>query len=306
MKSYDAIILGAGPAGLTAALYMARFGAKFALVEKMTPGGLLLQIFEVENYPGVVMPKGYELVDAMEEQLKEFTFDRYQTHVTGLEYKNGKVTIQVGEETLEAKTLIICAGLHYNKLGLANEDKFTGHGVSYCALCDANFYKGRVVGLAGNSNQALEEVLHLATLVKELHLFMRTATVKADQVLQKKLMALKNVVIHKEVAITALHGENELSGVSIRSLDNGETKEIAMSGLFVIEGMRPVSEFFPRELTLDADGFIVTDTEMRTNLPGVFAAGDIRSKLCRQIVTATGDGATAANAAYIYLELADV
>jgi thioredoxin reductase (NADPH) len=305
MKSYDAIILGAGPAGLTAALYLARFGAKFALVEKMTPGGLLLQIFEIENYPGLIMPKGYELVDAMEEQLKEFTFDRYRICVTALEHKDGKVRLQAGEEALEAKTLIICAGLHYNKLGLPDEDKFTGRGVSYCALCDANFFKGRVVGLAGNGNQALEEAIHLAALVKELRLFMRTAAPLADRVLQKKLLALKNVVIHKEVAITALHGESELEAVSIRSLQSGETEKFAMSGLFVIEGMRPVSEFFPRELALDADGFIVTDTEMRTNLPGVFAAGDIRSKLCRQIVTAAGDGATAANAAYSYLELAD-
>lgn len=305
MKRYDAVVIGAGPAGITVALYLARFGVSLALVEKLTPGGLLLQTYSIENYPGIAKIRGYELADAMAEQLDAYEFDRYQGSITMFEPNPGRNRLRVGEDWIEGRVVVICAGLHYQKLGLPDEDRLTGRGVSYCALCDGHFFKNQVVGVVGGGNAALEESLYLATLVKELHLFHRREAFRADKIYQDKILAVSNVVIHKSVIVTSLHGKEDLEGVTVGSTTSPESEYIPLNGLFIFAGQCPSSEFLPDTLRADEEGFLVTDTEMRTNLPGIFAAGDIRSKLCRQVATAVGDGATAANAAYAYLEHAD-
>lgn len=306
MKRYDAIVIGAGPAGITAALYLARFGVELALVEKLTPGGLLLQTHSIENYPGFAKAKGYELADAMADQLEAYTFDRYQGSITIFEPSPGKNRLRVGDDWIEGRTVVIAAGLHYQKLGLPDEDRLTGRGVSYCAICDGHFYKNKVVGVVGGGNAALEESLYLASIVKELHLFHRREQFRADKIYQEKIGMVNNIHIHRNVIVTSLHGEEELTGVTIGSTVCPDSSFFPVDGLFIFAGQSPSSEFLPDTLESDEEGFLITDTEMRTNLPGIFAAGDIRSKLCRQVATAVGDGATAANAAYAYLEHADV
>lgn len=302
MEKFDSIVIGSGPAGLTAALYLSRFGVKVALVEKLTSGGMLLQTSEIENYPGFSRVKGYELADAMQAQLSLYPVTRYQAEITVFEYSPGANRLKIGEEWIEGKTIVIAAGLRFRKIGLPDEERLTGHGVSYCALCDGPFYRGQVVGVAGGGNAALEESLYLASLAKELHLFHRRDQFRADKVYRDKVLATPNIIVHYNSIITQLHGDKELEAVTVQNTHSTESKVLPLSGLFVFIGQDPAAAFLPATLEVDESGFIITDTEMRTNLHGVFAAGDVRSKLCKQVATAVGDGATAANSAYSYLE----
>lgn len=305
MKHYDCLVLGAGPAGLAATLYLTRFGLSVALVEKLTPGGMLLQTHVIENYPGVKSAKGYELTDSMVEQAAEYPYDNYAADVTKLRKDEaGYVATLSGaeEETLHGRVALLCSGLEYRKLGLPDEVRLTGHGVSYCALCDGNFFRNQVVGVVGGGNSALEESLYLATLVKELHLIHRRDSFRAAKIYQDRIRAMPNVTIHFNSVVEKLEGEDTLTGVLLRSTADGSVSALPLNGLFVFAGHIPAGQFLPKDLEVDETGFVLTDTEMRTNLPGLFAAGDIRSKLCKQVATAVGDGVTAANSAYAYLE----
>lgn len=198
--------------------------------------------------------------------------------------------------------MVICAGLRYRKLELADEERLTGHGVSYCALCDGPFYRGQVVGVVGGGNAALEESLYLASIVQELHLIHRRDSFRADKVYRDKVLATPNIIIHYNTNVTELHGKDNLEAITISTGTPPVTQKMPLNGLFVFAGQMPSAEFLPGGLEVDEQGFVITDTEMRTNLHGIFAAGDIRSKLCKQVATSVGDGATAANSAYIYLE----
>lgn len=304
MRQFDALVLGAGPAGATAALYLARFGVRVGLVEKLAPGGLLLQTFEIENYPGFPKGvKGYELADALDAHLQPYTnLTRLSGEVRAFSVEGKKKTVQVDDEWLEAETVIVASGVRYRKLGLPDEDRFLGKGISHCALCDGNFFRNLRVGVVGGGNSAIEESLHLAKLVSTLHLIHRRDAFRAVQVYVDRLKALPNVVFECCSSISKLHGDKQLEGVTLTRLNTGKEEFLPLDGLFVFIGFEPLSGFLPDALRKDANGFVETDTEMRTNIPGVFAAGDIRSKLCRQVVTAVGDGATAANSAYTYLE----
>jgi len=304
MKQYDALVVGAGPAGVAAALYLARFSVQVALVEKLAPGGLLLQTFEIENYPGFPKGiKGYELADAMAAQLDPYdNITRIYNEITAFKIEGNKKLFLIDGEWISASTAIIASGVRYRKLGLPNEDKLLGKGISHCALCDGNFFRGQPIAVAGGGNSAVEESLHLAKIVSHVHLIHRRDEFRAAPMYVSRLKALPNVTLEYSSVITKLHGENQLEGVTIKRLRDDREEFLSVNGLFVFVGFEPAAGFLPPELKLDQSGFIETDTEMRTNLPGVFAAGDIRSKLCRQVVTAVGDGATAANSAYTYLE----
>lgn len=304
MSQFDALVIGAGPAGLSAALYLARFGARVGLVERLAPGGLLLQTFEIENYPGFPKGvKGYELADAFEAQIKPYeNIERIRGEIREFDLAGEVKKVRVDDKWLEAKTLVICSGVRYRKLGLPDENKFLGKGISHCALCDGNFFKGQTIGVVGGGNSAIEESLYLSKIVARLHLVHRRDEFRAAPMYVERLKAMSNTVFECGAIITALHGETALEGITIKRLRQGTEEFLPLTGLFVFIGFEPAVDFQPSGLTLDAHGFIETDTEMRTNFPGVFAAGDIRAKLCRQVVTAVGDGATAANSAYTYLE----
>ncbi len=304
MKQYDSLVIGSGPAGVAAALYLARFGLKTALVEKMAAGGLLLQTLEIENYPGFPNPiKGYELADAFSAQLDPFdNLERITDTVLELDLTASPKRVRLSEGWVEADTVILCAGVRYRKLGLPDEDKFLGKGISHCALCDGNFFRGQRIGVVGGGNSALEESLYLARLASDLHLIHRRSEFRGASLYQNRLKALPNVTLECCSVVTKLHGGEFLEGVTLKRVHTGKEEYLPLAALFVFIGFEPVRDFLPAELAADEWGFIVTDQEMRTNIPGVFAAGDIRSKLCRQVATAVGDGATAANSAHIYLE----
>lgn len=310
MKLFDTVVIGGGPAGLTAALYLCRSGVRVALVEMMAPGGQILRTSDIANYPG--FPKGvtgWELADAFSAHLDGYELERITDTVTAFEPSADPVhqphRLLLGQNWISARSVLICSGASPRPLGLEDEARLVGKGVSYCALCDGNFFRNQDVAVVGGGNSAIEEALYLARIVKKLTLIHRREGFRAAQVLLDKLAAAPNIEILTSTVVTGLEGETGLTGVRVRQVWDNTERTIPVEGVFVFVGYVPHNEFLPAALERDEQGFIRTDCEMRCNLPGVFAAGDIRSKLCRQVTTAVGDGATAATAAFSYLEQLD-
>lgn len=304
MKTYDAAVIGSGPAGLTAALYLARSGCTTILFEHMTAGGQLLATESLENYPGFPAGiKGYELADLMEEQLKGLNIDKSRGEVQELRGEAGAFILLADGEPIPARSVLVCTGARHRHLGLPREDELIGHGVSYCAICDGGFFRNQVVAVVGGGNSAMEETLYLSKLAKKVHLIHRREDFRGARIFLEKLESMPDKVqIHRNTIVTDLLGQNDLEGLGLENLKTGERSTLEVQGLFIYVGFLPQTTFLPEEVKKDGQGFIITDTEMRTNVPGIFAAGDIRAKLCRQVVTAAGDGATAAQAAFIFLE----
>lgn len=303
MKSYDAVVIGGGPAGMAAALYLARAGVRFLAVEKLTHGGQMLLTDELENYPGFPEGiRGYELADRMAEHVKLYNYEHHYGTVEKIIPGEEIHEVIVDGERIKTGVVIIASGVTFRKLKIPNEEKLLGRGVSYCALCDGNFYRNKVVAVIGGGNSALEESIYLSKLVKKLYLVHRRDQFRADKVIRDK--CLDNPVIEPVLnsVVSRILGESEVKGVEVKNNLTGEYSVLDVDGVFIFVGFHAVCSFFPDELELDRSGFIKTTCEMESSIPGIFAAGDIRSKKCRQIVTAVGDGATAATAAYAYLE----
>ncbi len=303
---YDAVVIGAGPAGITAALYLVRSGVSVALVENAAPGGQILSTAEIENYPGFPKSiKGWELADLFDAHLAEYPVDRVRGQVLSVEEAEGRIfrlTLAEGK-TLEAKSVVACTGAHHRKLGAPGEDTFSGKGVSYCAVCDGNFYRGRDVVVVGGGNSALEEALYLSRIVNKVYLIHRRDAFRGAMVYQNKVREAENIELVTGSVVDEIRGGSAgMDSVAVRRIDSGETRVISADGIFIYVGMEPVSGYLPEGINRDAAGFVLTDAEMCTSIPGIFAAGDIRAKRCRQVSSAVGDGATAATAASSYLE----
>ena len=307
MKSYDAIVVGGGPAGLTAALYLCRSGISVALIEMLAPGGQVLKTESIENYPGFPKGiKGWEMADIFAAHLDEYSLDRYNDSVSKIDRVAGQWVLTVGKELVEGKTVLVCSGANPRPLGVPRESEMVGHGVSYCALCDGNFFRDQVVAVVGGGNSALEEALYLSRIARKVYLIHRREGFRAAKVYQDKIRAASDKIeLVLDSVVTELVGDRDLQGLELKNVKTGEKKRIAVDGMFVFVGYVPQNTFLPSGIELDPQGFVITDCEMRTNLPGFFAAGDIRSKQCRQVTTAVGDGATAATAAFTYLEQLD-
>lgn len=303
MAVLDSVIIGGGPAGMTAALYLLRSGKNVAVVEKLAPGGQLLKTAHIENYPGFIKPVGgFELADAMTAQLMQYPHESITDEVSEITTESGLYTVKAGEHSLTAKTVIVCSGARYKHLGVPGEDRLIGRGISFCALCDGNFFRGQTVGVVGGGDAALEESLYLSNIVGKIHLIHRRTTFRGSRIFEDKVRATANITLELDSVVSEVQGEKDLTGVTLQNVNTGEKRFLPLQGLFVFIGFDPEGDFLPAGLDRDKAGFIITDCEMRTNLPGFFAAGDIRSKMCRQVATAVGDGAAAAQSAYTYLE----
>ena len=306
MKTFDAAIIGSGPAGITAALYLARSGCSVVLFENLAAGGQILQTEVLENYPGFPRGiKGYELADLLAAHIETLTVTRSRDTVESVRGHAGAFTVHAGEKDYLCRTVLVCTGARHRSLGIEGEDRLQGRGVSYCALCDGNFYRNQPVAVVGGGNAALEESLYLAKIASRIYLIHRRDSFRGAQVYQDKIAALSDkieLVLNSAVEKLEADPATGLTGVVVRNLSTGERRSLKINGLFVYVGMEPRTAFLPQEVERDAQGFIMTDTEMRTSVPGLFAAGDVRSKLCRQAVTAAGDGATAAQAALVLME----
>lgn len=304
MSNVDAIVIGSGPAGITAALYLARSGCSVMLYEQMAAGGQVLQTAELENYPGFPKGiKGYELADLFSAHLEGLNVTRSSEAVVEVSGHAGAFTVKTAKSSITGKVVVVCTGAHHRRLGVTGESWMQGKGVSYCALCDGNFFRGQPVAVVGGGNSALEESLYLAKLASKVYVIHRRDAFRGARIYLDKLEAMPDKVeIVRSSTVTALHGDNALEGVTVTNVNTGEERRLDVQGLFIYVGFEPGTAFLPAAVERDAQGFIMTDAEMRTNVPGIFAAGDVRAKLCRQVITAAGDGATAAQAAFVFLE----
>lgn len=296
---YDLIILGAGPAGLTAGIYAARGGLNAVIVESKAVGGQAALTAEIENYPGFASVSGYELVSLMQAQCEalgvSFVFDA--PVALALEGDVKRVDTAYSG-TLEARAVILATGALPRTLGVERESELMGGGVSYCATCDGAFFRGKPVAVVGGGNTAVEDALYLEKFASEVYLIHRRDALRADAILADRV---KNSGVHIvwDSVVTALNGDKKLQSVTLKNVKSGDTSSLAVNGLFVAVGQKPATEGLTG-VELDG-GYIVTDSEMRTSLPGVFAAGDVRKKTLRQVVTAAADGAVAAESAIKFL-----
>jgi thioredoxin reductase (NADPH) len=303
MKEYGSVIIGGGPAGITAALYLLRAGINIGWVEKLAPGGQVLLTEAIDNYPGFPEGiKGYELIDRFSAHLDGFEFDRIRDEVTGVSSSTGGHTVQLSEGTIKARTLIICSGAKWRKLGIPGENKYSGRGVSYCAVCDGNFFRNQEVACIGGGDTALEESLYLSKLVKKIYLIHRRDAFRGAKLYQDKVLGNPKIEVIYDTIPLEFVGEENLTGIRLENVKTGSRSLLEVNGAFVFIGLDPAGGFFPADLETDDRGFIRTDQEMATSIPGIFAAGDIRSKNCRQVSTAVGDGAAAAFNAQAWLE----
>ena len=296
---YDLIILGAGPAGLTAGIYAARGGLNAVIVESKAVGGQAALTAEIENYPGFASVSGYELVSLMQAQCEalgvSFVFDA--PVALALEGDVKRVDTAYSG-TLEARAVILATGALPRTLGIERESELMGGGVSYCATCDGAFFRGKPVAVVGGGNTAVEDALYLEKFASEVYLIHRRDALRADAILADRVKN-SGVRIVWDSVVTALEGDKKLPSVTLKNVKSGDTSSLAVNGLFVAVGQKPATEGLTG-VELDG-GYIVTDSEMRTSLPGVFAAGDVRKKTLRQVVTAAADGAVAAESAIKFL-----
>lgn len=298
---YDIVIIGGGPAGLTAGIYARRANKRVLVLEAMVCGGQIVNTSKIENYPvapGITGPEFGQILQKQAEDLGvEIEFERAEK-ITG---KGSDFTVTTAEgEEYRAKAVILACGTEPRKLGLPNEDRFTGRGISYCATCDGNFYKDKVVAVNGGGNSALHEAIYLSGIAKKVYLIHRRNEFRGGAALVDKVKARDNIELVLNANISALEGDKKLTGIKIDQ--DGKEKDISVHGLFVSIGRAPNAKKLLSDLALTKDEFVAADETCETNISGVFVAGDVRSKDVRQLVTATGDGAVAATVALQYLD----
>ena len=301
---YDIVIIGGGPAGLTAGIYARRANKRVLVLEAMVCGGQIVNTSKIENYPvapGITGPEFGQILQKQAEDLGvEIEFERAKK-ITG---RGGDFTVTTAEdEEYKAKAVILACGTEPRKLSLPNEDRFTGRGISYCATCDGNFYKDKVVAVNGGGNSALHEAIYLSGIAKKVYLIHRRNEFRGGAALVDKVKARNNIELVLNANISALEGDKKLTGIKIDQ--GGKEKDISIDGLFVSIGRAPNAKSLLSDLALTKDEFVAADETCETNIPGVFVAGDVRSKDVRQLVTATGDGAVAATVALQYLDKLD-
>lgn len=293
---YDVVIVGGGPAGLTAGLYASRAGLKSLMVERMIVGGQIMTTTMVENYPG--FPGGIdgpELMQRFQEHCMEYGLEKRSGDVTNLVDEGETKLLTVDDEKLRTRSVIIATGAEPSKLGLDHEDEFTGRGVSYCATCDGAFFRNVEVAIAGGGDTAAEEALFLTRFASKVYLIHRRDQLRATQILRDRLNENDKVEILWNKVIETIEGDvTGLTGVVLKDTQTGDTSNLPLSGLFIAIGVVPKAEFLTDILTLDDEGYIQAGEECVTSMPGVFAAGDVRKKILKQVATAVGDGAIAA------------
>ncbi|MBN2124995.1 MAG: thioredoxin-disulfide reductase [Deltaproteobacteria bacterium] len=300
---HDLIIIGGGPAGLTAGMYSARSRLDVLLLERLAPGGQVLTTDWVENYPG--FPEGisgFDLMDRMRAQAERFALGIRGEEVVSLELSGDRKVVITAKERLETRSLILACGANWKKLGIEGEDLLTGKGVSYCATCDGPFFRDQEVAVIGGGDTAIEEALFLTRFVSRVYLVHRRDELRATKLLQERAMAQDKITFLWNRVPLRILGDKGVEGIELKNVKTAEVSEKAVQGVFVFIGTTPNTELVQGLVDLDSNGFIVTDNDMATSVPGVFAAGDIRSKLFRQIATAVGEGAAAAFSVERYLE----
>lgn len=301
-QAYDMIIIGAGPAGMSAAIYAKRAGMSALVLEKTgTNGGQVLNTYEVDNYPGLPGISGFDLCMKMKEHMDKLEVPVISADVTKIIDQKELKMVCTEEGNYITKTVIIAAGAHHAKLGVPGEEELAGMGVSYCATCDGAFFNGREVAVIGGGDVAVEDALFLARACKKVYLIHRRNELRAARILQEALFKQPNIEVVWEHVVTGIEGEEQVEALLIQNKNTKKAQKLSVSGVFVAVGNVPDSKAFEGVVKLDEKGYIVAEEDGITSVPGIFAAGDIRTKKLRQIVTAAADGACAVNSAEQYI-----
>ena len=301
-KIYDTAIIGGGPAGYSAALYAARAGLTAIVLEKFSPGGQMCETEIIDNYPGFHDGiDGFTLGFNMQQGAQRFGAETKTTEVLEVDLKSQIKTIKTVSGEIKAKTVIIATGARHKHLGIEKEDELRGRGVSYCGTCDGMLFRGKTVAVVGGGNSAAADAMYLSRVCEKVYLIHRRDTLRATKVYHDPLKTAENIVFKWNSEVKELLSDQKLTGVKIRNKLTGEEETLSCDGIFITIGRTPETELFRGQIDLDEAGFIVADETTKTNIPGVYAAGDVRTKPLRQVVTAAADGATAATTAEEYL-----
>ena len=299
----DVIIIGAGPAGLTAAIYGMRAGLDLIVLERLSPGGQVMNTYEVENYPGFIDPvAGWELMSHMEGQARRLGSEIVGVDVDAVTRNaDGTFTVAVSDgPPMQAKSVIAAAGASYRRLKIPGEEALLGHGVSFCATCDGAFFKNRVCAVIGGGDTALQEAHFLTRFASTIYLIHRRDQYRAVKVLQDRMLACENIVPVLSTVVESINGGTKVESITMKNVKTGETSDLKVDGVFIFVGLDANTKFLPKEVLAES-GEVITDIRMRTSIPGLFAAGDLRCGSRRQIVTAAADGTIAVLEAYDYI-----
>ncbi len=300
-KLYDTIIIGGGPAGYTAALYAVRAGLETLVLEKFSPGGQMTQTNQIDNYPGFDEGiDGFTLGYKMQQGAHRFGAETRQTEVLSVDLQANPKKIVTDSGEYQAKTVIIATGADHKHLGIADEEALVGRGVAYCAACDGMLYRGKTVAVVGGGNSAAADALLLSKICKKVYVIHRRDTMRATKIYHDPLMNAENVEFKWNTQVDKLLFDQKINGVAIISND-GKEEQLPIDGLFISIGRSPATQLFQDQLALDEAGYIVADETTKTSIDGVYAVGDVRTKVVRQIVTAAADGAVAAHYAEEYI-----
>lgn len=304
---YDIIIIGGGTAGMTAAIYGYRSGKDILIIEKSFFGGQIISTSEVENFPGFSSIKGYSFASELHQQISAADISQAYDEVTSVRPGDGLWTVSCRKSSYSGRTVIIAVGTKNRKLGIDGEERYTGHGLSYCATCDGAFYKNQSVAVVGGGSNALEEALYLSLLCKTVYLIHRRDKFSGEHELQRRISETENIKALFNTEVTGLHGNDRLEKLELSAAnaavsgaenrDEKSTETLNISGLFVAIGQIPQNEIFSQMVEIDSNGYIIAGEDCRTSAYGIFAAGDCRTKDLRQLVTAASDGAVAATEA---------
>lgn len=301
-KIYDMIIIGGGPAGYTAALYGARAGLSTLVMEKMVVGGQMALTDKIDNYPGFEDGiEGLSLGEKMKNEAERSGARTVFATVLSADLKSDPKVIKTSDDIFYGRTVVIATGAEPRELGVAMEKELVGRGVSYCATCDGMFFKGKTVVVVGGGNTAAADILLLSRVASKVFVVHRRDTLRASKIYHETLMKAENVEFCWDSQVTGILSDDKVTGVRIKNINTGDERKLSCDGIFVAIGRKPASELAAGQLDLDERGYVITDESTKTNIPGVFAAGDVRTKVLRQVITAASDGAMAAHYAEEYL-----
>lgn len=299
---YDTIVVGGGPGGYTAALYAARAGLDTLVLEKLSAGGQMALTEEIDNYPGFEEGiDGFSLAEKMQQQAERFGAKSEYAEVEHMDLTAAPKVLKTSEGTFYGRTVVLATGANPRELGLANEAALTGRGVAYCAACDGMRYKGKTVVVVGGGNSAAADAMLLSRIAEKVIVVHRRDTLRATKIYHEPLMQAENIEFRWNSVVTELLQEDKLTGVRLKDVNTGEETVLSCDGVFISVGRKPATELVQGQLELDRSGYIIADETTKTNLPGVYAVGDVRKKPLRQVVTAVADGATAVHMAEEYL-----
>ena len=299
---YDMIVVGGGPGGYTAALYAARAGLDTLVLEKLSAGGQMALTEMIDNYPGFEDGiDGFTLAEKMQQQAERFGAKSAYAQVERMDLTASPKVLETSEGTFHARTVVLATGANPRELGLPYESALTGRGVAYCAACDGMRYKGKTVVVVGGGNSAAADAMLLSRIAQKVILVHRRDTLRATKIYHEPLMQAENLEFRWNSVVTELLHEDKLTGVKLKNVDTGEEDAIPCDGVFISVGRTPATELVQGQLDLDRSGYIIADETTATNLPGVYAVGDVRTKPLRQVVTAVADGATAVHMAEEFL-----